>query len=123
MIDGDSIALTQLFVNLLLNAAHALSAGQSARLDVSLLAREVAVILEDNGCGIPPDALPHIRDPFFSTKNNGTGLGLSLAERTVRAHGGSLHIASTPPTGTRVEVRLPLPIAASRTDVPAALSS
>ena len=108
LIDGDAAALTQVFVNLLVNAAQALPPGGTASVDAHVADDEAVVRVADNGCGIARDALDHIREPFFSTKIDGTGLGLAVAERTVRAHRGELRLESSPAEGTRVEVRLPL---------------
>ncbi len=71
------------------------------------------VVVTDTGGGISPDDLEHVLDPFFSTKADGTGLGLPIARQIAAAHGGSLTIESVPGAGTRVEVRLPLAAAPS----------
>jgi len=68
----------------------------------------VRVVVTDSGSGISPADLEHVFDPFFSTKADGTGLGLPIARQIAAAHGGSLTIESAPGDGTRVEVRLPL---------------
>ena len=65
-------------------------------------------MVSDTGPGIAPDDLARVLDPFFSTKVDGTGLGLPIARQIATAHGGSLRIDSRPGEGTRVEVRLPL---------------
>ena len=63
--------------------------------------------MADSGCGIPPDILPRIFDPFFSTKPSGTGLGLSVSDGIVREHGGTIDVESTPGRGTRFTITLP----------------
>ena len=68
---------------------------------------EIAVI--DTGQGIPPDVLPKIFEPLFSTKSFGTGLGLPTVKQIVEQHGGEIEVSSEPGAGTRVLVRLPLP--------------
>jgi signal transduction histidine kinase len=61
----------------------------------------------DSGPGIPPGALPRIFEPFFSAKKSGTGLGLYLCRQIVLAHGGSIHVRSTPGCGAEFRVVLP----------------
>lgn len=110
---GDSVALEQLFLNLLLNAAQALQRGGSANLTLDVDGTDARILVTDTGAGIPPDELPHVLDPFFSTKADGTGLGLPIARQIAVAHGGSLQIHSVEGEGTRVEVRLPLALGAT----------
>jgi signal transduction histidine kinase len=66
------------------------------------------ILIEDNGPGIPADILPKVFEPLFSTKSFGTGLGLPTVKRIMEQHGGSIAIASTVQSGTRVTLRLPL---------------
>jgi signal transduction histidine kinase len=110
---GDAAALQQLFLNLLLNSARALEPGGRAGLTVDIDGSDVRVVVTDSGGGIAGTDLDHVFDPFFSTKADGTGLGLPIARQIVVAHGGSLTIESVPGDGTRVEVRLPLAAAPS----------
>jgi signal transduction histidine kinase len=110
---GDAIALEQLLLNLLINSAHALPAGGSASVCIDVDNTDVRVVVTDSGAGISPDHLRQVLDPFFSTKVDGTGLGLPIARQIAAAHGGSLTIESAPGAGTRVEVRLPLAAAPS----------
>ena len=105
---GDSVALEQLFLNLLLNAAQALERGGSASLTLDVDGSDARIVVTDSGSGIPPEELIHVLDPFFTTKADGTGLGLPIARQIATAHGGSLRVESAPGQGTRVEVRLPL---------------
>jgi signal transduction histidine kinase len=110
---GDAVALEQLFLNLLLNSAQAMGPGGRASLILDIDGSDVRVVLTDSGSGISRDDLPHVLDPFFSTKPDGTGLGLPIARQIAAAHGGSLTIESVEGEGTRVEVRLPLAVAPS----------
>ncbi len=105
---GDPAELEQLFLNLLLNAAQALPPGKGATLRLDLEGIEARIVVADQGTGIPAGELAHVLDPFFTTKPDGTGLGLPIARQIAVTHGGSLSIESTPGQGTRVEVRLPL---------------
>ena len=68
-----------------------------------------SIEVEDQGCGIPSEALPQIFDPFFTTKGlgEGTGLGLSVSYGIVRDHDGSIEVESQPKVGTRFNVLLP----------------
>jgi signal transduction histidine kinase len=67
----------------------------------------VEVAVEDNGVGIPADALPRLFDPFFSTKEGGSGLGLALTQQIVRDHGGEIHVASRVGRGTTFTLSVP----------------
>ena len=101
-ISGDPTALRQAFSNLLRNSAEAARDGVPIRVSVSAEedARGVRLVLRDNGRGIPPEALPRIFLPFFTTKNEGTGLGLALVHRIVTQHGGAIAVSSDPQGAT-----------------------
>lgn len=105
---GDPGALEQLFLNLLRNAAEALEEGGRAWVEIQVPWDQIRVSVLDNGPGIPPDALPSVLEPFVSTKDGGTGLGLPIARRIARAHGGELTLESAPGGGTACHVILPL---------------
>lgn len=107
-IRGDSARLEELFLNLLLNAAQALEDGGTVRLDVSRAGADVVVSIHDNGRGIPERERARIFEPFYSTRREGTGLGLPTALCVARAHGGELEIESEEGAGTTVRVRLPV---------------
>jgi PAS domain S-box-containing protein len=109
--------LNQVFLNLLVNAAHAIeAAGKDAsngriRIETSHVGAELHISLEDNGCGIEPSHLDKIFDPFFTTKEvgKGTGQGLAISRSiVVDRHGGSLDVHSVVGTGTRFTIRLPV---------------
>lgn len=103
---GDPATLKQLFLNLLLNAAEALDVGGRAGARVEERGEEVRVSIWDDGPGIPPEIRDRVLEPFFSTRPEGTGLGLPIARRIARAHGGDLEIESEPGRGTVVTVTL-----------------
>ena len=100
--------LGQVFSNLLSNAIQAARTVVTVetRLEDGLVLLEVA----DDGPGIPADALPHIFEPFFTTKpvGQGTGLGLSIAHTVVEEHGGSIGVETSPASGTRFTVTIPV---------------
>jgi signal transduction histidine kinase len=106
--------LNQVFMNLLVNAAHALSGATKRGAIVvttgCLGADEVFIEVADNGCGIAQEHLSRIFDPFFTTKpvGKGTGLGLSLSYGIVRRHGGRIEVKSEPGAGTAFRVCLPI---------------
>ena len=76
----------------------------STRQDQSRLILRVA----DTGCGVPPDRLQEVWDPFFTTKERGMGLGLAIVKGIVEHHGGEIHLSSLPGKGTAMEVSLPV---------------
>ena len=108
--DGAPQELKQVFLNLLLNAAHAL--GELGTITVETAAESNAVVVRvcDDGCGIPEADREKVFDPFFTTKpvGEGTGMGLFISYQIVRNHGGEFTIESAPDQGTRVSVRLPI---------------
>jgi signal transduction histidine kinase len=69
--------------------------------------QDVRISVRDRGPGIAPEARDRLFEPFFSTKETGTGLGLALSRRIVERHGGSLRLADPGPPGAAFEVRLP----------------
>jgi signal transduction histidine kinase len=107
----DANQLSQVFMNLLLNAAQATPEGGRITVSANRSPSDSAIHIRisDTGCGIPPDVLPHVFEPFFSTKRGkGTGLGLSISQAYVRSHNGEIQIESVPECGTTVTITLPL---------------
>jgi signal transduction histidine kinase len=107
-VDADEAQLRQALLNLMRNAADAMRDGGALTL-ATRRAEEgwVEVSVEDTGAGISSDDLPKIFDPFFSTKEGGTGLGLALTQHIVAEHGGSIEVASRPGRGTSFTLKLP----------------
>lgn len=117
-VHADTGQLEQVFLNLAINACHAMRQGGRLAIDASYVPEangpgEVVVTVSDTGIGIRPGDLPRIFDPFFSTKRpgsgdqvGGTGLGLSVSQGIVNAHGGSLTVRSEVGVGTTFELRL-----------------
>jgi len=105
---GDGPGLEQLFLNLLLNAAQAAGVDGTAAVRVAVDADTVRVTVEDDGPGMEPEVLERAFEAFYSTRPDGSGLGLAVARRIARLHGGRLKIDTQLGRGTRVEVSLPL---------------
>jgi signal transduction histidine kinase len=106
-LEFDSGQIHQVLLNLLLNAVQACSEGGSVRVEFASDEKTVTVSVSDTGKGIPPAVLPNIFRPFFTTKGDGTGLGLSLARRIVEDHGGRLEATSELGKGSRFTLSLP----------------
>jgi len=123
IVNGDAVAIGQVFLNLLVNAAQALPDGDAdhneIRVTVDVAGDEVVATIRDTGSGIPSEHLPHIFEPFYTTKpvGSGTGLGLSIARQTITDHHGRIEFDSTPGTGTTARVYLPFVDALQRSRV------
>jgi len=102
--------LNQVFMNLLVNAAHAIQGQGKITVTTGVQGSEVFVKISDTGCGIAPDNLNRIFDPFFTTKpvGKGTGLGLSLSYGIVKRHGGRIVVDSEVGKGSTFTVWLPV---------------
>lgn len=117
--------LNQVFMNLLVNAGHAIAERGTITIRTAATADEVSVEVADTGRGIAPEHLPRIFDPFFTTKSvgQGTGLGLSVSHGIVQKHHGRIEVASTPGMGTVFRIHLPIrqtnPLAAGAAEVAA----
>lgn len=100
--------LKQVFINILKNAMEAISTKGEVNVSIYDINEEYfAVTFEDNGCGIEENRLKHIGEPFYSVKEKGIGLGMTVSFRIIESHKGSIHITSQVHLGTSVEVRLP----------------
>ncbi len=107
-VEHDSDQIHQVLLNLLLNALQAMDANGKISVTVKPLGSAAVVEVSDNGRGIAPDHLPNIFRPFYTTKGDGTGLGLSLARRIVEDHQGRIDVTSAVGKGTTFAVMLPL---------------
>jgi two-component system, NtrC family, sensor kinase len=105
----DAAQLRQCLINLVRNASEALGAKESGTvtLRTHTAGDRIVIDVEDDGVGIPPDVLPRLFDPFFSTKEGGSGLGLALTQQIVKDHGGDLAVQSTVGKGTTFTVSVP----------------
>ncbi len=108
LVSGFYEPLVRAVSNLMLNAVDASAPGDTLRVTVTRDGPMLAITVRDRGCGIAPDALAHIFDPYVTTKPGGTGLGLAIARQTVEAHRGSITAASALGDGTTITVRLPI---------------
>jgi two-component system NtrC family sensor kinase len=106
---GASDELEQVFINLVLNAVDAMPEGGTLCVSSRLTEDgRLAVAFSDTGHGIPADHLDHIFEPFFSTREEGTGLGLTVSHSVVEHHGGEITVQSTMGEGTTFTVLLPM---------------
>lgn len=108
-INADEELLSQVLINLLKNAMQALEGQERGEISVEVRQEGSTVTIDvaDNGPGIPPDIMEDIFVPFFTTKNTGTGIGLSLSQQIVHMHGGELRACSRPFVETRFTLSLP----------------
>jgi signal transduction histidine kinase len=116
-VEHDSDQIHQVLLNLLLNSLQAIDANGKIAVTVELQGKNAVIEVADNGRGIAPDHLPNIFRPFYTTKGDGTGLGLSLARRIVEDHQGRIEVTSTVGQGTTFAVVLPLQRAEAATVV------
>jgi two-component system NtrC family sensor kinase len=123
-IRGDRQQLSQVFVNLYLNALDAMPEGGELRVRAAAADDRpgfLKVDVEDTGVGIPETVLPYVFDPFYTTKGaKGTGLGLSVSYGIVTTHGGDITVRSQPGAGTTFSVYLPIAPAAREEPAPEA---
>jgi signal transduction histidine kinase len=108
---GDETQISQVLVNVVVNAFHAMAEGGRCHLEASTSTidgkRWVDISVRDTGMGIPEEALPRLFEPFYTTKPTGSGLGLAIAYRIMQDHGGSISVSSAPGAGTVVALRFP----------------
>jgi signal transduction histidine kinase len=107
-VEHDSDQLHQVLLNLLLNSIQAMDGAGKIVVEVDTHDGMATIAVSDTGRGIPPEELPNIFRPFYTTKGNGTGLGLSLARRIVEDHQGRIEVSSSVGKGTKFTVLLPL---------------
>ena len=103
----DRAQMEQVFFNLVKNALEAMKDGGSLEIEVDADDRDVHVVIRDNGSGMDAATLAHIFEPYQTSKEHGSGLGLMLSRRIVHAHGGEIDVESKPGTGTAFTVRIP----------------
>ncbi|MBI3961441.1 MAG: GAF domain-containing protein [Deinococcus sp.] len=110
LVECNAGKLNQVFMNILANAAQAISGPGEIWIKTARLGDQVAVSIKDTGCGIPPENLTRIFEPFFTTKpvGQGTGLGLSISYAIVEQHGGRISVESQVGKGSTFTVTLPI---------------
>ena len=107
-VNGDPSMLRQAFLNLAINSCQAMPNGGTLRLVCAPASGgRVEVRVEDTGVGIPPEHLQKIFDLYFTTKDHGTGIGLSMVYRIIQMHDGEVEVQSTPGSGTTFRILLP----------------
>ncbi|NER78717.1 MAG: PAS domain S-box protein, partial [Leptolyngbya sp. SIO1D8] len=109
LIMGDRDRLKQVLINLLSNACEAVSAGEVITCSLIETPQSVLLKVHNGGDPIPPEVLPKLTQPFFTTKSSGNGLGLAITRRIIEAHHGTFQITSSAEAGTVVTVKLPPP--------------
>jgi len=115
-VEHDSDRIHPVFLNLLLNAVQAMEGAGTVRVEVGSREGYASVVVSDTGCGISPQNLASIFRPFYTTKGNGTGLGLSLARRIVEDHHGRIEVSSVEGKGSQFTVLLPFQMPTAQTD-------
>jgi two-component system sensor histidine kinase HydH len=107
-IQADQDKLNQVFLNLFLNSIQAMEHGGKLDIQITNEGGNVTFTVKDTGCGIDKDDLPRVFDPYFTTKPEGTGLGLAMSVKIIEEHGGTISFHSEPDKGTTVIVTLPV---------------
>jgi PAS domain S-box-containing protein len=108
MIQGDERFLRQMFINLVKNAMSAMLPGGVVRIKTRIAEDTLVVSVEDTGSGIPPEMIHRIFEPYFTTKVDGTGLGLTMTYKVVKEHGGDIRVQSEQGHGTCFTITLPV---------------
>lgn len=105
---GDYERIKQVFVNVIKNSIESIVDNGIIKIDVKIIKKDVVVLVSDNGVGMDHDELENIKEMFFTTKRNGTGLGVALSNEIILAHGGKMDYSSVKDKGTECQIILPL---------------
>ncbi|MFA8300572.1 MAG: PAS domain-containing sensor histidine kinase [Hyphomicrobiales bacterium] len=109
-IHADQTQIEQVIINLIKNSIDATNQSENPIITIKICREEMIIItITDNGCGIKPEHQTNIYTPFFSTKNNGNGIGLSLVKQIIHNHKGLIQLKHSDPNGTCFEIKLPTP--------------
>lgn len=106
-VEVDPDKVKQVLLNIFLNSLAAMKDGGSLTIKLVPRANSIDVIVSDTGTGIEKENLPHIYDPYFTSKPAGTGLGLAVVQKIMEAHGGTINVESTSGEGTTVALQFP----------------
>jgi two-component system, sporulation sensor kinase E len=104
---GSPDQFKQALLNLMLNSSQAMPQGGTLSVRTEANGTHIRIVVEDTGVGIGPAAQEKIFDPYFTTKEKGSGLGLTIVRRVVRDHGGEIKVSSEVNKGTRFEISIP----------------
>jgi PAS domain S-box-containing protein len=111
---GDETQISQVLVNIVVNAFHAMPNGGHCSIATEERTEEgkrwVEIVVSDTGIGIEQEDLPRLFEPFYTTKSGGTGLGLAIAYRIMQDHSGTIHVTSVPGNGTQVVMQFPVAV-------------
>lgn len=107
VIQADEDRLNQVFLNLFLNSIQAMTDGGTLTIKTAKRESSLTIIVKDTGCGIAQENLGRVFDPYFTTKPEGTGLGMAMSAKIVEEHGGTISFESTEGQGTSVVVQIP----------------
>jgi signal transduction histidine kinase len=108
-VDFDERLMKQAFLNLIKNASAAMIGGGKLSISSGVLEGEIAIAVADSGDGISEGNLPKVFEPFFTTRDSGSGLGLTLVYKIIREHSGEISVESRIGEGTVFTVLLPMP--------------
>ena len=107
-VNGDYYRLEQVFVNILKNSIESITDNGIIKLSVKCLGNSVIVTVTDNGCGMEESELSNIKEMFYTTKRNGTGLGVALSNEIIMSHNGTIDYSSSKDVGTTCTVTIPI---------------
>jgi signal transduction histidine kinase len=107
-IQADANMLYQSFLNIFINSMQAMPGGGAINVEIRADDNIVTIHFDDEGRGIDDSVMEKIWDPFFTTKEMGTGLGLGIVKNIIESHGGSIQILNREQVGARVTVELPV---------------
>lgn len=107
-IRADEVRLKEAFTNLLKNAVESIAGEGNVTVSIRGMVASVEIVVADNGCGIEPEHIATIFNPFVSFKESGTGLGLPIVVSIIECHNGTIEINSTKGSGTEFIIKLPL---------------
>lgn len=105
--NGDYDRIKQVIINILKNAYEACEENGRIEISSNLYKNYLDILIEDNGIGMDKETLEHLKEMFYTTKKNGTGLGVALSNEIIKSHSGELLYTSEPNKGTKVTIRLP----------------